>query len=110
MSDAPKHLSLKDAINTTPIGEYTYFSASQPEISKKKTESFSVAIFKIGFDRETRERIALETVMRITGKTERPGVVYTKADYAVKRLNFENPRKDDLENLVARIQRELEHV
>lgn len=111
MRKTPKngmHASHEDALNNTQLGVYTYYSPSQPEISSRKTENFSVGVFMVKHDGE--KRIAAEPVMRISGSTEYPQEVYNKADYAVKRLNESKATGDALDALIKKIEAELDYL
>lgn len=104
-----KHASHEDALNNTLLGEYTYYSPSQPEISSKKSENFSVGVFQVAW--ADGKRVSRPTVMRISGPSDESDDVYRKAEYAVARLNESKDAAGVLlEELVKKIERELEYL
>lgn len=108
----PRHLSKEEALTKTSVGDWTYFSDSQPEISKAKKlpATFSVGIFKVGLNGK-QEKMALPAVMRLTGKTDDPEELYNRANYAWGRFQKTNPRTEtEIADLVERVERELLHL
>lgn len=81
------HKSKQDAVDHTGIGEWTFFGQNQPEISDKRSQTFSVGVFRIAVNPQTGKKDAQNSVMRITGLSDNPEFVYRWAQYCVDALN-----------------------